>query len=43
MVHDAAAQGFERNAQIYNKVRPSYHPELIARIAGLCGEGLGDR
>ncbi len=40
MVHDAAAQGFERNAQTYKKVRPSYHPKLIARIAGLCGEGL---
>lgn len=32
MVHEAAAQGFDREASTYQRARPSYHPDLVARF-----------
>jgi SAM-dependent methyltransferase len=36
MVHEAAATGFERQADAYTRGRPAYHPELVARVAAHC-------
>lgn len=36
MVHEAAATGFERKADAYSRGRPSYHPELVTRVAARC-------
>jgi len=39
MVHDAAARGFDREASTYQRARPSYHPELVARFVERYGAG----
>lgn len=39
MVHDAAARGFDREASTYQRARPSYHPDLVARFADRYGSG----
>ena len=39
MVHDAAAQGFGREASTYQRARPSYHPQLVARFVERYGTG----
>lgn len=39
MVHDAAAQGFDRDAATYQRARPSYHPDLVARFVERFGTG----
>ncbi len=39
MVHDAAAQGFDRDASTYQRARPSYHPDLVARFVERYGSG----
>lgn len=39
MVHDAAARGFDRDASTYQRARPSYHPELVARFVERYGTG----
>jgi SAM-dependent methyltransferase len=39
VVHDAAADGYERQAETYERARPDYHPELIARLVALVGTG----
>lgn len=39
MVHDAAARGFDREASTYQRARPSYHPDLVARFAERYGTG----
>lgn len=39
MVHDAAAAGFGRDASTYQRARPSYHPDLVARFVGQYGSG----
>jgi SAM-dependent methyltransferase len=40
VVHQAAATGFEREAGAYTRGRPAYHPELVARVAARCVEGV---
>lgn len=37
MVHEAAAEGFERNAETYQRARPTYHPDLIDRFVDRYG------
>ncbi|CAN5633246.1 class I SAM-dependent methyltransferase [soil metagenome] len=39
MVHDAAAQGYQRHAAAYQRGRPSYHPDLVALLVDRYGEG----
>lgn len=39
MVHEAAATGFERNAETYQRARPTYHPALVARFVGRYAAG----
>jgi SAM-dependent methyltransferase len=39
MVHEAAAAGFGRDASTYQRARPSYHPDLVARFIGRYGSG----
>jgi len=39
-VHQAAAEGFERKAQVYQQARPSYHPDLVARFVERFGAGV---
>lgn len=39
MVHDAAARGFDREASTYQRARPSYHPDLVARFVERHGYG----
>lgn len=39
MVHDAAAEGFDREASTYQRARPSYHPDLVARFVERYGDG----
>lgn len=39
MVHDAAAQGFDREASTYQRARPSYHPDLVAHFVERYGSG----
>lgn len=39
MVHDAAAEGFAQQATTYHRARPSYHPDLLRRLASVCGVG----
>lgn len=38
-MHDAAARGFDRDAAIYQRARPSYHPDLVARFVERYGAG----
>lgn len=39
MVHRAAASGFERGSDHYQRGRPSYHPDLVARFVSSFGAG----
>lgn len=39
VVHDAAASGFQLEADTYAKARPSHHPELVDRFVRLYGQG----
>ena len=39
MVHDAAAHGFDREVSTYQRARPSYHPDLVARFVERYGTG----
>lgn len=39
VVHDAAATGFSRDTSRYNRGRPTYHPELVARVVNRYGDG----
>lgn len=39
MIHDSAASGYQRNANIYAKVRPSYHPKLIQHFKEKFSQG----
>ncbi len=39
MVHDAAAEGYAKQATTYHRARPSYHPDLLERLASVCGVG----
>jgi SAM-dependent methyltransferase len=39
MVHGAAAEGFDREPATYQRGRPSYHPDLIARFVERYGRG----
>ena len=40
MVHDAAAQGFDRESSTYQRARPSYQSQLVARFVERYGTGI---
>jgi SAM-dependent methyltransferase len=42
-VHEAAARGFARSADAYERARPEYPPEAVAWLAGRLGLGPGRR
>ena len=39
MVHEAAADGYQKEATTYDDARPGYHPELVRRVAESFGAG----
>jgi ubiquinone/menaquinone biosynthesis C-methylase UbiE len=40
-VHPAAAEGFSRNAEDYERTRPGYPPDALAHLADVLGLGAG--
>jgi len=40
MVHQSAESGYDQQSEIYARVRPGYHPDLVARFAHRYGEGV---
>lgn len=38
-VHDAAGEGFGRNAEVYSRARPPYHDQLVTRFVERYGDG----
>jgi len=39
VVHEAAAQGYQKQAATYQRGRPTYHPDLVARVAERYADG----
>lgn len=39
-MHDAASEGFGRHPQAYQRARPAYHPDLVARFVSHYGRGV---
>ena len=39
MVHQSASEGFGREASIYQRARPAYHPDLVVRFLNRYGSG----
>jgi SAM-dependent methyltransferase len=40
MVHDSAQVGYDQQSDVYARVRPSYHPDLIERFTSRYGDGV---